>query len=111
MRSEDETRISKLPKLIAEEEDPDQVKILAFEPERLLSGSLFERFSKPPSSAERLRKALRHDERLRRWIHYTALDCSSSEHTKVSLKVNHLTTRTRVHLELLSDHGIPRSGG
>jgi len=51
MRSEDETRMSQLPKLIAEEEDPDQVKILAFELERLLSGSLFERFSKPPSSA------------------------------------------------------------
>jgi hypothetical protein len=40
MRSEDETRMSQLPKLIAEEEDPDQVKILAFELERLLSGSL-----------------------------------------------------------------------
>jgi hypothetical protein len=36
MRSEDETRISQLPKRIAEEEDPDQVKILAFELERLL---------------------------------------------------------------------------
>jgi hypothetical protein len=46
MRSEDETRMSQLPKLIAEEEDLDQVKILAFELERLLSRSLSERFSK-----------------------------------------------------------------
>jgi len=42
-----------------------------------------------------IRKALRHDERLRRWIHYTTLDCISLGHTKVSLKVNHLPTRER----------------
>ena len=57
-----------------------------------------------------IRKALRHDERLRRWIHYTTLDCSSPGHSRVSLKVNHSPTRTRLDLELLPDHGIPRSG-
>ena len=57
-----------------------------------------------------IRKALRHDERLRRWIHYTTLDCSSPGHSRVSLKVNHSPTRTRLVLELLPNHGIPRSG-
>ena len=47
-----------------------------------------------------IRKALRHDERLRRWIHHTTLDCSSPGYTKVSLKVNRSPTRTRLDLEL-----------
>jgi hypothetical protein len=46
MRSEDEARMSQLPKLIAEEEDSDTVKILAFELERLLLQSLLERRSR-----------------------------------------------------------------
>ena len=33
-----------------------------------------------------IRKALRNDERLRRWIYYTTLDCSNPGHTMVSLK-------------------------
>jgi hypothetical protein len=57
-----------------------------------------------------IRKALRHDERLRRWIHYTTLDCSSPGHTRVSLKVNRSPTRTRLDLELLSEHNTFRSG-
>jgi hypothetical protein len=57
-----------------------------------------------------IRKALRHDVRLRRWIHYTTLDCSNPGHTRVSLKANHSPTRTRLDLELLLDDGIPRSG-
>ena len=57
-----------------------------------------------------IRKALRHDERLRRWIHYPTLDCSRSGHTRVSLKLNHTPTRTRLDPELLPDHGVPRSG-
>jgi hypothetical protein len=57
-----------------------------------------------------IRKALRHDVRLRRWIHYTTLDCSNPGHTRVSLKANHSRTRTRLDLELLLDDGIPRSG-
>jgi hypothetical protein len=57
-----------------------------------------------------IRKALRHDVRLRRWIHYTTLDCSNPGHTRVSLKANHSPTRTRLDLELLLDDGIQRSG-
>src|SRR6201997_220898 len=57
-----------------------------------------------------IRKALRHDVRLRQWIHYTTLDCSNPGHTRVSLKANHSPTRTRLDLELLLDDGIPRSG-
>ena len=57
-----------------------------------------------------IRKALRHDERLRRWIHHTTLDCSSPGHTSVSLKVNRSPTRTCLDLELLPEHEISRSG-
>ena len=57
-----------------------------------------------------IRKALRHDQQLRQWIHYTTLDCSNPGHTSVSLKVNRSPTRTRLELALLPDHGISRSG-
>lgn len=56
-----------------------------------------------------IRKALRHDERLRRWIHYTTLDCSGPGHTSVSLKVNRSPTRTCLDLALLQDHAMSRS--
>jgi hypothetical protein len=51
-----------------------------------------------------IRKALRHDKRLRRWIHYTTLDCSGPGCTTVSLKLNRSPTRTKLDFELLPDH-------
>lgn len=57
-----------------------------------------------------IRKALRHDVRLRRWIHYTTLDCSNPGSTSVSLKVNRSPARTCLDPELLPDYGIRRSG-
>ena len=58
---------------------------------------------------QEIRKALRHDERLRRWIHYTTLDCSSPGHSRVSSKINLSHMRTRLDLELLANHRMPRS--
>ena len=57
-----------------------------------------------------IRKALRHDEELRRWIHHTTLDCSSPGHTGVSLKLNRSPTRTSLDLDLLPDLARFRSG-
>jgi hypothetical protein len=57
-----------------------------------------------------IRKALRHDQRLRRWICYTTLNCSNPGSTSVSLKVNRSPARTRLDPELLPDYGIRRSG-
>ena len=47
MRSEDEARMNQLPKMIADEEDASEVKVLAFELERLLSIRLVEHLSMP----------------------------------------------------------------
>ena len=47
-----------------------------------------------------IRRALRHDEKLRRWIHHTTLDCRSPGHTSVSLKANRSPTRKQVDLDL-----------
>jgi len=57
-----------------------------------------------------IRKALRHDKRLREWIHHTALDCSRPGDTSVSLKINRSPTRTRLDLEVIPDREIFRSG-
>ena len=48
-----------------------------------------------------IRKKLRHDKELRRWILHTTLDCSNPGCTSVSLKANRSPTRTLLDLELL----------
>ncbi len=40
-----------------------------------------------------IRRALRHDKNLRRWIHYTTLDCSNPGLTSVFLKPNRSPVR------------------
>ena len=57
-----------------------------------------------------IRKALRHDTEMRRWIHHTTLDCSYPGHTSVSLRVNRSPTRTCLDRDLLPDPQIFRSG-
>src|SRR6266403_4685440 len=41
-----------------------------------------------------IRRALRHDEKLRQWIRYTTLDCSHMGVTRVKLKPNPAPTRS-----------------
>ena len=48
-----------------------------------------------------IRRALRHDKELRRWIRYTTLDCSNPGLTTVFLKPNPSPNRTFLDLSLL----------
>jgi hypothetical protein len=48
-----------------------------------------------------IRSAFRHDKNLRRWIHYTTLDCSDPGRTRVSLKPNRSPVRTSLDSSLL----------
>jgi len=48
-----------------------------------------------------IRKHLRHNEELRRWIHHTTLDCSNPGCTKVSLKPNRSPVRTSLDRDLV----------
>jgi hypothetical protein len=48
-----------------------------------------------------IRSALRRDKELRRWIHYTTLDCSDAGLTRVSLKPNRAPVRTSLDSNLL----------
>src|SRR4029077_3117045 len=57
-----------------------------------------------------IRRALRHDERLRQSIHHTTLDCSRPGNNSVSLKMNRSPTRTRLDLEGILVREKVRSG-
>jgi hypothetical protein len=48
-----------------------------------------------------IRSVFRHDKNLRRWIHYTTLDCSDPGRTRVSLKPNRSPVRTSLDSSLL----------
>jgi hypothetical protein len=50
----------------------------------------------------RIRRELRHNRDLRRWIKYTTLDCSDWGATTVGLKTNHNPTRRALDLTVLS---------
>ena len=50
-----------------------------------------------------IRSALRHNKDLRRWIHYTTLDCRNPGLTRVSLKPNRSPVRTSFDSNLLPD--------
>jgi len=49
-----------------------------------------------------IRRALRHDKRLRQWIKYTTLDCREWGATHIRLKPNRAPTRTELDPDLLS---------
>ena len=50
-----------------------------------------------------IRRALRHDKGLRKWIQYTTLDCSDMGTTNVRLKPNPSPTRTAFDADLIPD--------
>jgi hypothetical protein len=56
----------------------------------------------------RIRRALRHDRELRRWIKYTTLDCGEWGVTTVKLKANHNPTRRELDLSVLPERSYPR---
>jgi hypothetical protein len=49
----------------------------------------------------RIRRALRHDKGLRRWIKYTTLDCGDWGTTTVGLKANPSPTRSELDISVL----------
>jgi len=49
----------------------------------------------------RIRRALRHDRSLRRWVKYTTLDCGKWGRTTVKLKANPNPTRRELDLSVL----------
>ena len=48
-----------------------------------------------------IRRALRHDTRLRQWVKYTTLDCSDMGATSIKLKPNSAPKRTELDKEML----------
>ncbi len=52
-----------------------------------------------------IRRALRRDKKLRKWIKYTTLDCSQMGATGIRLKPNGAPTRTELDEDLLSKRG------
>jgi hypothetical protein len=56
----------------------------------------------------RIRRALRHDRELRRWIKYTTLDCGDWGTTTVKLKANRNPTRRELDLSVLPERSYPR---
>ena len=56
----------------------------------------------------RIRRALRHDPQLRRWIKYTTLDCGKWGVTTVKLKANPNPTRQALDLSVLPERSYPR---
>ena len=50
-----------------------------------------------------IRRALRHDSRLRQWIKHTTLDCSQMGATQIKLKPNPAPTRTHLDENILPE--------
>ena len=57
-----------------------------------------------------IRRVLRHDEKLRRWIHHTTLDRRNPGLTRVSLKPNRAPVRNYLDADLLPDGAMHRGG-
>ena len=57
----------------------------------------------------RIRRELRHNPSLRRWIKYTTLDCGKWGQTTVSLKANPNPTRRDLDLTVLPERAYPRN--
>lgn len=55
-----------------------------------------------------LRRQLRHNRELRRWIKYTTLDCSEWGATTLKLKANRNPTRTEIDLGVLPERAYAR---
>jgi hypothetical protein len=55
-----------------------------------------------------VRRQLRHNRELRRWIKYTTLDCGDWGATTVELKANANPTRTELDLAVLPDRSYRR---
>ena len=56
----------------------------------------------------RIRRELRHNRHLRRWIKYTTLDCSDWGATAVKLKTNHNPTRSELDFAVLPNRSYTR---
>ena len=56
----------------------------------------------------RIRRELRHNRALRRWIKYTTLDCGDWGQTTVKLKANPSPTRRELDLSVLPERSYPR---
>jgi hypothetical protein len=56
----------------------------------------------------RIRRELRHNRDLRRWIKYTTLDCSDWGATTVGLKTNRNPTRSELDLAVLPERAYAR---
>ena len=53
-----------------------------------------------------IRHTLRHDKDLRKWIHYTTLDCSHMGATTVRLKRNLAPSRSALDADLIPDRNL-----
>jgi hypothetical protein len=53
-----------------------------------------------------IRRALRHDKDLRKWIHHTTLNCEDMGVTSVRLKPNRTPSRTALDQDLIPDAAI-----